>query len=57
MSLIALIRTAQHNATLREDNSAIRKYASAAPDIALWTQINQARLTTVNISLKMAEIA
>jgi len=57
MSLIALIRTAQHNATLREDNSAIRKYASAAPDIALWTQINQARLTMVNISLKMAEIA
>lgn len=50
MSLVALIRTSRHN-------TAIRQYASAAPDIALMGQINQAKQTMTNISVQITEIA
>lgn len=49
VAIVALKRTTGHNV-------AIRKYASAAPDIALAGQMNQARQTLTNIALKMAEI-
>lgn len=49
LAIIALRRTTSHNAE-------IRQYASAAPDIALWGQINQARMMMASIYLKFAEI-
>lgn len=50
VAAVALYKTAQHNATMRQ-------YATAAPDIAVLAQINQARMTMANIALKMAEIS
>jgi hypothetical protein len=50
VSVVALVRISRHN-------NAIRQYASAAPDIALLGQINQARQTMVNISVRIAEIS
>lgn len=47
--IIAIRRTTGHNTT-------IRQYASAAPDIALAGQMNQARQTIQNIALKMTDI-
>ena len=49
VAIVALKRTTGHNVT-------IRQYASAAPDIALAGQMNQARQTITNIALKMNEI-
>ena len=49
VAIVALKRTTGHNAT-------IRQYASAAPDIALAGQMNQARQTMTDIALRMTEI-
>ena len=48
LATIALRRTTSHNQT-------IRQYASAAPDIALSSQINQARMMITTIAIKIAD--
>lgn len=49
VAITALRRNTHHNNTMRQ-------LASAAPDIALAGQMNQARQTIASITLKMAEI-
>ncbi len=49
VAIVALRRTTGHN-------TAMRQFASAAPDIGVLTQINQARMIVANILPKFTEL-